>query len=149
MLDKIYKQGWITMNNHIFKIEVPDGFDETDESYIAVRDSLFQQLNNLSEEVTVLLFRIPDDYDFLNNETYLHVVMTALREIVAEYAPNAYVIALQFDVVCTDSPDFIQNVSGFFQQSLSTEDIKSAVVGLLERTGLKSRVALPKIEIAN
>ncbi|MCM1222052.1 MAG: hypothetical protein NC548_47040 [Lachnospiraceae bacterium] len=135
------------MNNYRFKITVPDGFDKTDESFTAMQKSLFEQFNGLDEDSVVLLFRIPDDFDFLNNESYLSITMANIRQIVAEYAANAYVIALQFDVECTDNHSFIQNISGMFDEEVMPEVLRSSIIQLLEKIGLKSSIILPEIKV--
>lgn len=134
------------MNNYNFKIAVPDGFDETEESFVAMQKSLFEQLNGLDEDAVVLLFRIPDDFDFLHNESYLSILMANIRQIVAEYASNAYVIAMQFDVECTDNHSFIQIISGMFDAEVSPEVLRGSIIQLLEKLGLKSSIILPEIE---
>lgn len=135
------------MNNYNFKIDVPYGFDETEESFVAMQKSLFEQLNGLDEDAVVLLFRIPDDFDFLNKESYLSILMANIRQIVAQYAANAYVIAMQFDVECTDNHSFIQIISGMFDVEVSPEVLCSSVIQLLEKLGLKSSIVLPKLQI--
>ncbi len=135
------------MNNYNFKIIVPDGYDETEESFVAMQESLNVQLNGLDEDAVVLLFRIPDDFDFLNKESYLSIIMANIRQIVAEYAANAYVIAMQFDVECTDNHSFIQIISGMFDVEVLPEVLRSSVIQLLEKLGLKSSIVLPKLQI--
>lgn len=135
------------MNDYNFKIKVPDYFDETDNSFVTMQASLFEQLNGLEEDAVVLLFRIPDDYDFLHNESYLSITMANIRQFVAEYAKNAYVFALNFDVECLDNHSFIQTITGIFDEILSLEMLHDIIIKLLEKLELKSNIVLPEIQL--
>lgn len=117
-------------------------FDRGDSDFQNLIESVNAQLSTLDKTDTVLLIRIPDDFDYLNKHTELVSTISRIRCKAPELNPSVYVIGLQFDIECVESPNNVVILNDAFDD---IQDMDKYLMMKFEQNGLYHPVSESKI----
>lgn len=89
-------------------IETGENGDNHNENYSEVYDFLNELLNELlDDDVTVLVARVPDDFDMNDMDDAIDETINYIRNEFATRAPKVFILGSCFDIKCTNKPDKI------------------------------------------